>query len=258
MPIPLFSATVLRVRPAGVTGDFCPVCRQERRFQLAIADHRRVILLMDRGRVGHEYHELTCKSCGCKMQRSPAERPLQHLPAGSAAELFEPECLPIVRRRIEDCTRMEAARKAGKLKPDTREEMIRHSIHCFARLYDEQPTARVTPLASGLLLAATVALGVLAAFFWITLRQMAIVLAIVACILTLWSGLWYTVISRSPRQKVRTWLAMSLAPLDPTEAEIRQARRELQTVRMGAGFKMRPAKVREKIERIRRSGMVAG
>lgn len=258
MPMPLFSATVLRVRPAGVTTDFCPVCRQERRFRLSIAEHRRVIMLMDRGRVGHEHHELVCKSCHCVVERPASERPMQHTPVGAASETFEPECLPIVRHRIEDCARMEAARKTGKLKPETREEMIRNAVHCFARLYDEEPTARVTPLASGLLLAATVALGGLAVFAWASLQQPGLSLAIVACVLTLWGGLWYAVTSKSPRQKVRTWLAMALAPLDPTEAEIRQARRELQTVRMGAGFKMRPAKVRHKIERIRRSGMVAG
>lgn len=256
--MPLLSATVLRVSPAGVTADFCPVCRQERRFRLAIAERRRVALLIDRGRVGHEHHELTCKSCGCLVERPAAERPMKAVPHGPAAETFEPECLAIVRHRIEDCTRMEAARKAGKLKPDTREEMIRHSVHCFARLYEEEPTERITPVTSTLLLIATVALlgGALLAWFRLEAAWLAVVLVPSAA--ALWVGLWFWIARRSPRKRARTWLAMSLAPLDATEAEIRQARRELQAVRMDAGFKMRPAKVREKIERIRRSGMVAG
>ena len=74
----------------------------------------------------------------------------------------------------------------------------------------------------------------------------------------LWLGLLHWINTHSPRARVRTWLAMALAPLDPTEAEIRQARLELQAHRMGAGFKMSPTKLRGRIERIRRSGMVPG
>lgn len=258
MPMSLLSATVLRVRPAGVTCDFCPVCRQERRFRLGVAEYRRVALLIDRGRVGHEHHELTCKSCGCVMERPAAERPLRHTPTGSAAETFEPECLPIVRHRIDDCTRMEAMRKAGKVKPEIREEMIRHAVHSFARIYDELPTARITPLASGLLFAATLALGVLAYFAWSSMSQPWLAAAALFAAAALWLGLWHWINTHSPRVRVRTWLAMALAPLDPTEAEIRQARLELQAHRMGAGFKMSPTKLRGRIERIRRSGMVPG
>lgn len=254
----LFSATVLRARPAGVTVDFCPVCRQERRFRLDVVDHRKVMLLIDRGRHGQEHHELTCKSCGCKTERPAEERPIQHLPTGPAAETFEPECLPIVRHRIEDCARMEAARKAGKLKPEGREEMIRHAVHCFARIYDEEPTERVTPAASAMLWLATVALAGVALFAWLRWDRPVLAALCALAVLLLWVGLWYWVTAHSPRTKVRTWLAMSLAPLDATEAEIRQARRELQAIRMSAGFKIRPNKVRGRIERIRKSGMVPG
>ncbi len=258
MPMSLLSATVLRVRPVGVTSDFCPVCRQERRFRLGLAEYRRVALLIDRGRVGHEHHELVCKSCGCVTERPASERPLRHAPSGPAAETFEPECLPIVRHRIEDCTRMEALRKAGKIRPEIREEMIRHAVHCFARTYDEPRTARVTPLASAAIFGATLALGVLAYLAWTRLGHPWLALSALFGAVAVWLGLWHWINTHSPRARVRTWLAMALAPLDPTEAEIRQARLELQTHRMGAGFKMSPAKLRGRIERIRRSGMVPG
>jgi hypothetical protein len=258
MPMSLLSATVLRVRPAGVTSDFCPVCRQERRFRLSIADQRRVVLLMDRGQIGHEHHELTCKSCGCKVERPAAERPLQHVPTGPAAETFEPECLPIVAHRIADCTRMEAARKANKLKPEAREEMIRHAVHCFARIYDEEPTARITPLASGALFLATIVLLGVAMFAFFRLDHPVVAAVFALTAVGLWVWLWYWVATHSPRKRVRTWLAMALAPLDPSESEIRQARRELQAIRVGAGFKIRPNKVRGKIDQIKRSGMVPG
>ena len=254
MPMSLVSATVLRVRPAGVTVDFCPVCRRERRFRLAVAERRRVVLLVDRGPVGQAHHELACRSCGCVMERAASERPIGRPPTGAAAETFEPACLPIVRQRIEDCTRMEAARAAGRLKPEGREEMIRHAVHCFARLYDEGPTDRVTPVASALVFALTAALGYGAVAAWTRLERPLWAAACLAGIAAVWGVLWLWVETRSPRRKVRTWLARALAPLDPSEAEIRQARRELQSVRMGAGFKMRPAKLRAKIERIRRAG----
>lgn len=249
----LLSATVLRVRPAGVTGDFCPVCRQERRFRLAIAEHRRVVLLIDRGRVGHPRHELTCTSCGCVMERPAQERPMQNAPTGPAAATFEPECLAIVRYRIDSCTRMEATRKAGRLKPEGREEMIRQAVHAFALLYEEEATERVTPRASALVLLATLLFGGGAVVAWVRFAMPMVAAACLAGVLVVWCGLWWWVATRSPRRRVRTWLAMALAPLDPTEAEIKQARRELQAERLGAGFKMRPSKVRGKIEKIRRA-----
>ncbi len=261
MPMSLLSATVLRVRPVGVTGDFCPVCRQERRFRLAQAEYRRVVLLVDRGRAGQEHHELLCKSCGCVVERPASERPIPHAlqaPARRAAEAFEPECLPIVRHRIDDCTRMEALRKSGKVRPETREEMIRHAIHCFARIYDEPWTARITPLASAALFSATLASCVLSYLAWTRLDHPWLAFGVLLGAAVLWIGLWHWVNTHSPRARVRMWLAMALAPLDPTEAEIRQARMELQTHRMGAGFKMSPAKLRGHIDRIRRSGMVPG
>jgi hypothetical protein len=255
MPVPLLSATVLRVRPAGVTDDFCPVCRQKRRFRLGVAEHRRVILLIDRGRIGHEHHELTCKSCGCMLERPAEERPIRHPPTGAPAETFEPACLPIVAHRIADCTRMEAARKAGKLKPEAREEMIRHAVHCFARLYDEQPTDRITPAAGAAIGLATVALAAGGAWALVELERPALAGLAGLALVMLWAGVWRWISVHSPRKRVRAWLAMALAPLDATESEIRQARRELQTMRIGAGFKIRPNKVRHKIERIRKSGV---
>lgn len=252
MPMSLLSATVLRVRPAGVTGDFCPVCRRERRFRLAIAERRRVVLLMDQGLVGHPMHELTCTSCGCKMERPPQERPIKAVPPDP--QRFEPECLAIVKHRIDDCTRLEGLRLSGKLKPEGREEMIRQCVHAFARIYDEEVTERVTPRMSGALLAATVVLGGGAVWLWLRQEQGALAVLCAGAATAMWGGLWYWVVSHSPRKRVRTWLAMSLAPLDATEAEIRRARLELQAVRIGAGFKIKPAKVRAKIERMRKAG----
>jgi hypothetical protein len=254
----LLSATVLRVRPIGKTRDFCPVCRQERRFRLAIAERRRVILLMDRGPVGHPHHELTCLSCQCKMERPAEERPVASPPVGAAAEGFEPECLAIVQRRIDGCVKMEEARRSGRLSPQGREEMIRGAVHCFARIYDEEPTERVTPMMSGLLFVATIALAAGGLFAWYRMDHNPLAIASALAIVAIWGGLWHWIVSHSPRKKVRTWLAMALAPLDPSEQEIRQARRELQAIRMGAGFKIRSGKVRAKIEKIRRSGLVPG
>ena len=261
MPMALLSATVLRVRPAGKTRDFCPVCRQERRFRLAIAEHRRIVLLVDRGQVGQGHHELTCMSCGCKMERPSEERPIPIEPTGPAAETFEPECLAIVQRRIDDCSAMEAARRANKLTPQWREEIISQAVHSFARIYDEEPTERVTPLMSGVIFLMTIALGGAAVAAWMRVEGTpgrAIAVACLVGIVLVWGGLWYWIVTHSPRKKVRTWLAMALAPMDPTVEEIRAARRELQARRMGAGFKIRAGKVLAKIEKIKKSGMVVG
>lgn len=182
-------------------------------------------------------------------------------PSGTACETFEPECLAIVGHRIDGCARMEAARKAGTLTPQGREEMIGQAVHSFARIYDEEPTERVTPLVSGMLLGATTALGGGAVVAWLRLeRPMAFYVAgacVVAAVL-LWGGLWYWIVTHSPRKRVRTWMALALAPLNPTVEEIRQARRELQAVRMGAGFKIRAEKVHARIAQLRKAGRVPG
>ena len=147
MPFSLISVTVLRIRPIGVTSDYCPVCRQECRFRLAQAEHKRYFMCMDRGRHGHPHHELTCTTCNCRVERPTEERPVSILPDPKSAAVFEPEMLPIVNKRIEDCTKMELSRSKGKLNPAQREEMIRHSLYCFAHLYDEETFERLTPLA---------------------------------------------------------------------------------------------------------------
>lgn len=200
-------------------------------------------------------------SCGAMMERPSEERPIDVAPSGPAAETFEPECLAIVQRRIDDCTAMEAARKADKLTRQFREEMIGQAVHSFARIYDEEPTERITPGMSALVFLATLLLGAGAVWSWLRIDGATGRWVAAACllgILAVWGGLWYWILTHSPRKRVRTWLAAALAPLDPTVEEIRQARRELQARRMGAGFKIRSAKVLAKIEKIKKSGMVPG
>ena len=80
MPLSVFNARVLCVRPIGVTSDYCPVCRQERRFHLCQAERKRYLLCFDQGREGHPHHELTCFVCGCKCERPAEERPIEILP----------------------------------------------------------------------------------------------------------------------------------------------------------------------------------
>lgn len=195
------------------------------------------------------------------MERPSEERPITEVPSGPAAETFEPECIAIVQRRIGDCTAMEQARKASKLTPRFREEMIGQAVHSFARIYDEEPTERITPGTCAMVFLATLMLGGGAVWSWLRIEGSSGRWISVACLLgiiAVWGGLWYWIVTHSPRKRVRTWLAMALAPLDPTVEEIRQARRELQARRMGAGFKIRSGKVLAKIEKIKKSGMMPG
>lgn len=251
MPISVLSDSVLKVVPLGMTSDYCPVCRSERRFRLAIAQHHSYALLVDRGPRGHAHHELTCTGCGCRMERPTEERPVQDAPTGAAVEGFEPEMLPIVRSRIDGCVRLEQARVEGKLKPEQREELIRHAMLCFARLYDEQPYERMTPLVKALLFVLGAAmLGVGFWRFgadgsWLWLAGAGLGIGVLIVLLTNWSH------RTSPRMKARTWLARSLAPLDPTREEIRKVRAEMQRSRLNAGFRIRSDKLVAKIAKIR-------
>lgn len=247
----ILSAKVLKVRPVGMTSDYCPVCRCERRFRLAIAQNHMFVLLLDRGTRGGDHHELTCTVCACRMERPQEERPIEHLPDLSVVERYEPPTLPIVRSRIDDCVRMETARVENKLRPEQREELIRHALHAFARIYDEEPFERVTPLVKLAVLLACV--GLLGAGYWVmhnhnTFWGFAIAGALILTILGVLINWAHRI---SPRHRVRTWLAQALAPLDPTREEIRRIRAEMQRSRIRAGFSIRSDKVLAKIKKLR-------
>ena len=251
MPFSLISATVLRVRPIGVTSDYCPVCRKECRFRLTQAEHKRYFMCLDRGRHGQPHHELTCMSCHCRVERPTEERPISILPDPKGAAFFEPEMLPIVQKRIDNCTSMESIRQSDKLSPAQREETIRHSLYCFSRLYDEETFERLTPGTRLFILIGMIAIGISAYIAWArTGSYLAPILAGVALALILLSLVFWAA-KHSPRKRVRTWLAMALVPLDPTGEEIRKVRAELQGSRLKAGFQIRTRKVLAKIKKLK-------
>jgi hypothetical protein len=254
MPFSLISATVLRVRPIGVTSDYCPVCRKECRFRLAQAEHKRYFLCMDKGRHGHPHHELTCMTCDCRVERPTEERPISILPDPKSAAIFEPEMLPIVSKRIQDCTAMELARSEDKLNPAEREEMIRNALFCFARVYDEDTFERLTPVARLWILVVSIIVAGTGYYAWSqTGSIMAPILASIAILLVFLSILYWAA-RHSPRKRVRTWLAMALLPLDPSAEEIRRIRSELQRSRLKAGFQIRADKVLAKIKKLKAKG----
>ena len=258
MPFSLISATVLRVRPIGVTSDYCPVCRRERRFRLAQAEHKRYFLCMDKGRHGHPHHELTCMSCDCRVERPTEERPITMLPDPKSAAIFEPDLIPIVPKRIENCTAMEQARVDEKLNASQREEMIRHALYGFARVYDEDTFERLTPLSRLFILLGSIVIAGCGYYAYTkTGSSLAPILAACAIGLIILTIIYWA-FRQSPRKRVRTWLAMALLPLDPTSEEIRRIRAELQGSRLKAGFQIRTDKVLAKIKKLKSKGYTGG
>ncbi len=253
MPLSVLNARVLCIRPIGVTSDYCPVCRQERRFHLAQAERRRYFLCFDQGREGHPHHELTCFVCGCKCERPAEERPIEILPDPKNAGTYEPEPLPIVRSRIRDCIAMEEALQAGKLQGEDREEMIRHTIYSFARIYDEDPFERIKPWVMLLMVITIVALAVFGVIAMQHSGSMTPLIAAGGAIIVIITALMYWVTTHSPRKRVRTWLATALLPIDPTREEIGQARREMQASRIKAGDAIRSEKVLAKMKKLKAS-----
>ena len=253
MPLSVLNARVLCVRPIGVTSDYCPVCRQERRFHLSQAERKRYFLCFDQGREGHPHHELTCFVCGCKCERPAEERPIEILPDPKNAGNYEPEPIPIVKMRIDSCVAMENALQSGKLNGEDRQEMIRHTIYAFARIYDEDPFERIKPWVMMLILISMLSIAALG--FWSMQRSgtPTPVLAAAGAIGVIIAALMYWVTTHSPRKRVRTWLATALLPLNPTCEEIRQARREMQASRLNAGFAIRSDKVLAKMKKLRAS-----
>ncbi len=247
----LINATVLCVRPIGVTSDYCPVCRCERRFYLAQAEHRRYTLCFDRGRVGHPHHELTCFVCTCKVERPVEERPIEILPDPKNAGTYEPKSLPLVRARINGCIAIEEALQAGKLKGEDREEMIRHTLFAFARIYDEEPTERIWPWVKVVVLISILGIGAMGVVSWQRSGHWWPLVGAGVAIgaIVLMNVYWIT--THSPRKRVRTWLAQALVPVDPTREEIRRARAEMQAGRVNAGFRIRSDKVLAKIEKLK-------
>jgi len=251
MPFSVLSARVLCVRPIGVTSDYCPVCRQERRFHLAQAERKRYFLCFEQGSEGHPHHELTCFVCECKVERPAAERPIEILPDSKSAGSYEPASLPIVQSRIADCVAMDEMLQSGKLVGKDREEMIRHTMMSFARVYDEEPLERIKPYVLLLILFTILSLCSLGAFGMHRFGSpMSLAAGFLAASVVVF-GLMYWVCKHSPRKRVRTWLAMALLPIDPTREEIRKARREMQASRIKAGDRISPEKVLAKMKKLR-------
>lgn len=255
MPLSLLNARVLCIRPIGVTTDYCPLCRQEQRFRLAQAERKRYFLCFDQGREGHPHHELSCMVCGCKCERPAEERPVEVLPDPTSAGSFEPKSLPIVGSRIRDCIAMESALRSGKLTGEQREEMIRQTMHSFARIYDEEPFERIKPWIMLLIAISIVTIAALGVWMSRGSGDLTPLYAAGAAILVIITALLYWVTTHSPRKLVRTWLATALVPLDPTKEEIHRARREMQASRIKAGDAIRSDKVLAKMRKIRASGV---
>lgn len=251
MPMSLLNATVLCVRPIGVTSDFCPVCRCERRFRLAQAEHQRYTFCINQGRQGQPHHELSCLVCSCKVVRPAEERPIEILPDPKSCGTYEPESLAVVRARINDCTAMEERLQAGKLKGEDREEMIRHTLWGFARIYDEEPTERIKPPYKLLILIIGLAVGALGYWAWQQTGHWWPLVGAAIAISAIAAAHIYWVTTHSPRKRVRHWLAQSLLPLEPTREEIRRARAEMQGKRVNAGFRIRSEKVLAKIKKLK-------
>ncbi len=209
---------------------------------------------MDRGRVGYPHHELTCFVCACKVERPAEERPIEILPDPKSAGTYEPASQPVVKARIADCVAMEERFRAGKMNDKDREEMIRHTMYGFARIYDEIVTERVRPWDKVMVVLVIVGVGFGGVYAWHRSGHWwPMIVATVAVLLIFWASV-YWVTRHSPRRRVRLWLAKALLPLDPTSEEIRRARAEMQASRVNAGFRIRSSKVLAKIEELKAKG----
>lgn len=245
------SAVTLKVRPVGVTVDFCPVCRRERSFRFAEARQHRYLLLLDQGPIGQAHHELTCTSCGAMLERDVAERPVTMTVTSGMGEVREPEVLPLVRQRIADWEDMERRRQAGKLRADEREEMIRTAMLSFSRLYDEQLTERLHPATLTVLAVFALGLAGGGAWVWWTLWNHWIVVGVLTAVVVAIGLMLLYIRAKCPRTRARRWVASALAPLDPSEDEIAGIKREMLTHRLRAGECVKPWKMRKAIEKQR-------
>lgn len=249
---PLSSLT-LRTRPIGRTEDFCPVCRRACWFTLSEAEHCRYFLVFAQGRHGHPWHELECTQCGARLEREVGERKIDYRPESKVeAERYEPESLPLVGSRIKSCESMERGFCDGSLKPNEREEMLRTAFFSFAKLYEEDLLERVPPVlltAMAVMSLGLVATGVVA---WQRIESQALLIGVLASVFVLILVMLLFLMSHSPRHRVRGWIAAAAAPLNPTEAEVIKFRRELQTQRLRAGYRIQTKKLLKRMHQERK------
>ena len=242
-------AIALRARPVGATVDFCPVCRCERPFDLAELQRHRFVLLIDRGAHGGMMHELTCRTCGCLLERPTSERPRG--PTGKHEEL------PVVQKRIRTSAAFELRRREGRLSAEERDDLLRGAFYTFNHLYTEDKMERVPPGLMAGLAAVSLALVAAAAWVWLEVQSPLLSIGTIASIVLLIGSFLWWIRAHSPRHRVRGWVAASIAPLNPTLAEIEKIRREMMTQRLGAGFAIRPRKLHAAVQKRRRAaGMV--
>ncbi len=148
---------------------------------------------------------------------------------------------------------MEEALRSGKIQGEDREEMIRHTLYAFARIYDEDPFERIKPLVMLLIASSIVAVALLGVWSMQRSGSNTPLFAAAGAIVVIITALMYWVTTHSPRKRVRTWLATALIPLDPTKEEIRRARREMQASRIKAGDAIRSDKVLAKMRKLKAS-----
>src|SRR5690606_5840027 len=124
-----------------------------------------------------------------------------------------------------------------------------------ARIYDEDPMERIKPWVLLLIVLTIVALGVMGAIAMQSSGSIVPLMSAIGAMGVVIFALMYWITKHSPRKRVRTWLALALAPLEPTHEEIMRARKEMQASRIKAGYAIRSEKVLAKIKKYRASSM---
>lgn len=242
-------------RSLGYVADFCPICRTQTPFELqriGSAGHIYYISVGEGSLVGHE---LLCKECGNSVGIDPARyasvsksfKSLQELEA-----LTFPAYENVLKERLELERRVQT--DLSSLSLEERHALIRSPFLFMSPKVEKRFASTHIDKEVGLSIAATLGLllfgpGMVSAIAPDQKEVSVLVFLVLGALLVVWQGLKSG--SRFFQRQIVPSLAKSLAPLSPTEKELKAVLDELRQVGHKIGKKFSVADLVEHLQAAR-------
>lgn len=234
-------------RPIGYVADYCGICRDAKPFKLSRLGSAGHIYHISFGEGRLVGHERTCTSCGTFSEANVA-----------AYTKVSPKAAPLETLKQETHPDLDAAMEARRalderirtaphlLSPDERLGLIRAPFNLLTRKVEKHFAS--THLDAGIGLAFAGAIGLCFATFSIaravvpdSADRLFLIAMGIGAVVVIWQ--FFAAGKRFMRSEILPPLAKSLAPLQPSEAEIAQALRDFRKAKHQIGWRLKAAEI---------------
>lgn len=241
--------TKITRKRVGWVADFCPLCRGLRPFRLLRVGSASHIWYLPLGYGQFVGNEIACGICDAVYETDGSRY------RGISEDLVDVDelvrrTLPASDGRVQELIAREARVAQGRLGPDERATILREVIAHGAHQVERQVRDRIYPPKGRLVGWATFGLCALWVLCGPRLPRIpqAILGGFFAAGLLACLYYMFTCVGQHVRSAIEPAVARGLAPLEPTEEEIRDAIGQIRAVGSGAAKKLSPARLRHAIE----------